>query len=67
MRLLPRTLFGRLVLLMASGLVLAQLIGAVMHPIARAVGIGVHGSKVAATMAADPRPDSLEKSPRAMP
>ena len=31
MKLLPRTLFGRLVLLMAGGLVLAQLIGAAMH------------------------------------
>jgi len=30
-RLLPRTLFGRLALLMAGGLVLAQLIGASMH------------------------------------
>jgi signal transduction histidine kinase len=30
-RLLPRTLFGRIVLLMAGGLVLAQLIGAAMH------------------------------------
>ena len=31
MSLLPRTLFGRLVLLLASGLVIAQLIGAAMH------------------------------------
>lgn len=31
MRLLPRTLFGRLALLMAGGLVLTQLIGAAMH------------------------------------
>lgn len=31
MRLLPRTLFGRLSLLMAGGLVLTQLIGAAMH------------------------------------
>ncbi|TXT31923.1 MAG: Two-component sensor histidine kinase [Rhodocyclaceae bacterium] len=31
MRLLPRSLFGRLILLMAGGLVLAQLIGAAMH------------------------------------
>lgn len=31
MKLLPKTLFGRLLLLMASGLVLAQLFGAVMH------------------------------------
>lgn len=40
MRLLPRTLFGRLVLLMASGLVLAQLIGAVMHLTERQRTIG---------------------------
>ena len=31
MRLLPRSLFGRLILLMAGGLILAQLIGAAMH------------------------------------
>ncbi|MBF0220440.1 MAG: HAMP domain-containing protein [Gammaproteobacteria bacterium] len=31
MSLLPRTLFGRLVLLMAGGLVLAQLLGAALH------------------------------------
>jgi len=30
-RLLPRSLFGRLILLMAGGLILAQLIGAAMH------------------------------------
>lgn len=40
MRLLPRTLFGRLVLLMASGLVLAQSIGAVMHLTERQRTIG---------------------------
>lgn len=31
MNLLPRTLFGRLVLLLAGGLIIAQLIGAAMH------------------------------------
>lgn len=40
MRLLPRSLFGRLVLLMASGLVLAQLIGAAMHLAERQRTIG---------------------------
>lgn len=40
MRLLPRTLFGRLVLLMAGGLVLAQLIGAAMHLAERQRTIG---------------------------
>jgi len=39
-RLLPRSLFGRLVLLMASGLVLAQLIGAAMHLAERQRTIG---------------------------
>jgi len=38
--LLPRSLFGRLVLLMASGLVLAQLIGAAMHLAERQRTIG---------------------------
>jgi signal transduction histidine kinase len=40
MKLLPRTLFGRLVLIMAGGLVLAQLIGAVMHLAERQRTIG---------------------------
>lgn len=40
MTLLPHTLFGRLLLLMASGLVLAQLIGAVMHLTERQRTIG---------------------------
>ncbi|MEW6120525.1 MAG: ATP-binding protein [Pseudomonadota bacterium] len=35
MKLLPRSLFGRLALLMAGALVLAQLIGAVMHLVER--------------------------------
>lgn len=35
MKLLPRTLFGRLVLLLAGGLVLAQLISATMHLVER--------------------------------
>lgn len=40
MKLLPRTLFGRLVLLIAGGLVLAQLIGAAMHLTERQRTIG---------------------------
>lgn len=40
MKLLPRTLFGRIVLLIAGGLVLAQLIGAVMHLTERQRTIG---------------------------
>lgn len=35
MRLLPRTLFGRLLLLMAGGLIVAQLIGATLHLVER--------------------------------
>lgn len=40
MKLLPRTLFGRLLLLMAGGLVLTQLIGAAMHLAERQRTIG---------------------------
>lgn len=40
MTLLPRTLFGRLLLLMTSGLVVAQLIGAAMHLTERQRTIG---------------------------
>ena len=40
MRLLPRSLFGRLILLMAGGLIVAQLIGAAMHMAERQRMIG---------------------------
>lgn len=66
MKLLPRTLFGRLLLLMAGGLVLAQLLGAIMHLAERQRTIGTTvGHEFAQRVAAVHRAiDSLSGSER---
>jgi len=66
-RLLPRSLFGRLILLMAGGLILAQLIGAAMHMAERQRVIGTtinaeFAQRVAAVYRAIDNQPSSERS-----